>query len=230
MKIRIVPYKMSSKSARLLASKLTVKLGYKVWRGRPRYDTNNIFWGKPGHIAANKLKTFNVLKEAGVSHVPYTSSKEEAEAWLKAGSTVLARTACGQAGSGITIVNPGSVLPEATLYTRYVKKKKEFRVHVYQGKVIFVQEKRKANGVEADPLIRSHKRGWKFCMQNVVEPDGLRVLAVNAVGALGLDFGGVDVIWNELKNTCYVLEVNTAPGIEGSSLEAYANAISAQLS
>jgi glutathione synthase/RimK-type ligase-like ATP-grasp enzyme len=46
-----------------------------------------------------------------------------------------------------------------------------------------------------------------------------------AVSALGLDFGAVDIIWNEREDKCYVLEVNTAPGLQGSTLENYANAI-----
>ena len=38
---------------------------------------------------------------------------------------------------------------------------------------------------------------------------------------LGLDFGAVDVIWNEHESKAYVLEINTAPGLEGSTVEDY---------
>ena len=241
MKLRIVPYKMNSKSARLLASKLTEKLGYKVWRGRAKEGWLNLNWGTSKKtfvefngwinppisvsIARDKRNTFGALSAAGVSHVPYTTTKEEAAKWLEAGKVVFARTAGGQAGSGITVVQPGEALPEAPLYTQYVKKKKEFRIHVFNGQAIFIQEKRKANGVEADPLIRSHKRGWKFCIQDIVEPDGLRELGVAAVSACGLNFGAVDIIWNEHYNKLYVLEINSAPGIEESSLGAYVDAV-----
>ena len=37
--------------------------------------------------------------------------------------------------------------------------------------------------------------------------------ATKAVAALGLDFGAVDVIYNEKYGRAYVLEVNTAPGL-----------------
>jgi hypothetical protein len=124
------------------------------------------------------------------------------------------------------VVAPGQELPDAPLYTQYVKKKKEFRVHVYNGKAIFVQEKRKRkNEPVGNQLIRSHRHGWVFCIKDIVEPDGLRVLGVNAVRACGLDFGAVDIIYNEHYNKMYVLEINSAPGIEGSTLEAYTNAI-----
>src|SRR5512139_3529415 len=172
MKLKIVPYKMGSKSARLLAEKLTERLGYKVWRGRPKVKRINLCWGYHkavdefdlerfinhpdlANVARDKRQTFWHLSNKKVSHVPYTEAKEEAAGWLTKGKTVLARTATGQAGSGITVVQPGQELPAASLYTQYVKKKKEFRVHVFKGKVIQVQEKRKRNGAEADALIRS---------------------------------------------------------------------------
>jgi hypothetical protein len=43
---------------------------------------------------------------------------------------------------------------------------------------------------------------------------------------LELDFGAVDLIWNENQNVVYVLEVNTAPGMEGTTLENYCDAFS----
>ena len=123
------------------------------------------------------------------------------------------------------VVVPPDQVPEADLYTQYVKKKKEFRVHVYADQVIFVQEKRKKNGADANPLIRSHNNGWVFCTKNIDEPDGLRVLGLAAVRAVGLDFGAVDIIWNEKYNKLYALEVNSAPGLCTATTEAYANAI-----
>jgi len=242
MKLRIVPYKMNSMSARALANALSDRLGYKVWRGKPVAGQLNVSWGyhnpkqhwgpvqwvnRPSAVegSRNKVDTFNCLQKAGVSHVPYTTSTATAIAWQADGFTVFARTATGQAGSGIQIVLPQDPLPLAPLYTQYVKKKKEFRVHVFNGKAIFIQEKRKKNGAEADPLIRSHKRGWVFCIKDIVEPDGLRELGVAAVRACGLDFGAVDIIYNEHYNKLYVLEINSAPGIEASSLNAYVEEI-----
>ena len=58
-------------------------------------------------------------------------------------------------------------------------------------------------------------------------PDPVRdTIAVNAVKALGLDFGAVDIIYNEKENQYYVLEVNTAPGLEGTTLIKYAERFS----
>jgi glutathione synthase/RimK-type ligase-like ATP-grasp enzyme len=39
--------------------------------------------------------------------------------------------------------------------------------------------------------------------------------------ASGLDFGAVDVIWNERQQRAYVLEINSAPGLEGTTIDDY---------
>ena len=115
-------------------------------------------------------------------------------------------------------------LVNAPLYTQYVKKKKEFRVHVLNGQVIDVQEKRKKREFsdQRDNRIRNLHNGYVFCRDGVVEPNGLRSLAQSAVQALGYTLGAVDIVFNEHHNRLYVLEVNACPGMQGSTLETYA--------
>ena len=235
----IFPYKASSVSAKLLSQELGVK---RMKAEGSKYSGLVINWGsgvgpkslkplsflnKPEAVslASNKIKTFEKLTKAKVNHVPWTKDKAQAQKWLEEGATVIVRTSiAGHSGKGIVVCSGADALPDAPLYTRYVKKRKEFRVHVVKGQAIDVVQKRKQNGVEADPLIRSHLRGWVFCRENVEEPASLREVAVQAVQALGLDFGAVDIIWNEAQNKCYVLEINTAPGIEGTTVKKYADA------
>ena len=237
MKIRVIPYKKGSQSAKLIAQGLTKALGYKVWRGPPKPFSLNLSWGNhvvgvgkwinhPAklHAASNKLTTFKALEAAGVSHVPYTTSKESAEGSSKDGATVFARTVQGQSGSGITIVAPGEAMPNMPLYTQYVKKKKEFRVHVVGGQVIDVQQKKKKNGSEVKTLIWNHDNDYVFCHEEVVEPDDLRAFGIAAVAAVGLDFGAVDIIYNEFQDRCYVLEVNSAPGLCDTTCGKYVQA------
>jgi glutathione synthase/RimK-type ligase-like ATP-grasp enzyme len=242
MKIRLVPYKQFSKSAKILSEKLRDKLGYKVFRGMPRENRKNIFWGwcqdlswnrdsdinNPDKIsvARDKLRTFQALED----HCPipeYTTSKETAEGWINKGKIVLARKAIGQGGSGIVVCGGdySHDVPAADLYVQYIKKRKEFRVHVIDNQIVLVKEKRKARGVECNNIIRSHRRGWVHCSKDIEEPGDLREVARNAVKQLGLYLGAVDIIWNEKKNQCYVLEVNTAPGLCPTTAEAYADKI-----
>jgi D-alanine-D-alanine ligase-like ATP-grasp enzyme len=70
--------------------------------------------------------------------------------------------------------------------------------------------------------VRSYENGWIFAREDVVRNPAAEAAAIAAVASLGLDFGAVDVILREGK--AYVLEVNTAPGIEGATLSAYLEA------
>lgn len=121
----------------------------------------------------------------------------------------------------------GTTPPPAPLYVEYIVKKKEFRVHVWNNEVIDVAEKRKRSGYteERDAFVRNTANGYVFCRTNVIEPTDLRPLALSAVSALGRSYGAVDVIYNEKQNKCFVLETNSRPGMEGTTVEKYSDAI-----
>jgi D-alanine-D-alanine ligase-like ATP-grasp enzyme len=142
------------------------------------------------------------------------------------GATVFCRTLTrAHSGRGIHIATAPEQIVDAPLYTKYIKKQKEFRVHVFKNKVIDLQEKRRStDSPDSSFLIRNHANGFVFCRDDIVEPAPLRITAILAVKALGLDFGAVDVIYNHHYEACYVLEVNTAPGLEGTTLESYSKA------
>lgn len=232
MKIYIFPYMKGSQSAKLLAEHLGGVL-IKLQGSKFKWNKPVINWGNklpkgnclnknPG-VATNKIKTFQLLKAGNVSHVPFTTDKEEAKKWVQAGKTVMARTkVASQGGAGIVILNehPDTVAP---LYTQYVKKKTEYRTHVVNGKVIHVQEKKKKHGVEHS-LIQSHDNGYVFGKPVGEVPQAVLDAGIGAVKALGLDFGAVDVIWNQHQGKAFVLEVNTAPGLSPQTAEKYANA------
>jgi Fe-S cluster assembly iron-binding protein IscA len=99
---------------------------------------------------------------------------------------------------------------------------------VFKGSVIdFVQKKLKS-GFTPKPYIRSHDNGWVFCREGVELPSKVKEAAIEAVAALNLDFGAVDLAISKKGSVC-VFEVNTAPGIEGTTVTNYAKAISAYL-
>lgn len=192
-------------------------------------------------LATDKLLTFQKLKAAGVSIPDYATvtagiGPDIPVRWLKEGHTVLARTVLnGHSGSGIHVITPEEFLRtnqiiHAPLYVKYLKKKSEYRIHVFKGVIIDVQQKRKSkafisDGNRPDQYIRSHSNGWVFCRSEVNPSNDVKDQAIKAVQALGLDFGAVDVIWNEHQQKAYVLEVNTAPGLEGETITKYVNAI-----
>jgi D-alanine-D-alanine ligase-like ATP-grasp enzyme len=64
-----------------------------------------------------------------------------------------------------------------------------------------------------------------FCRENFSPVDIVDNAALGAVSALGLDFGAVDVKCNRQGTRAAVLEVNTAPGLQGTTLRKYAEAL-----
>jgi D-alanine-D-alanine ligase-like ATP-grasp enzyme len=136
-------------------------------------------------------------------------------------------------GKGIVVAEKAADVVRAPLYTKYVKKKDEYRIHVLRkpGKepeVISVQRKAKRHDAEdVDFKIRNLANGFVFVREGVVPPDDVNRQAIEAIKTTGLAFGAVDVIWNEHLGQAFVLEVNTAPGLEGQTVEDYANAFAA---
>lgn len=248
MKPIIYPYKMGSKSAKALAKALDTKCVRE--KGKYKYYSSHkiINWGNPrdpkwsmgisikrrnGQVAIlraqNKLHTFQELLLNNIAIPLFSQSDVTAKAWATDGKIVVCRKLLNSSqGKGIVIAHTADEVIQAPLYTLYIKKKKEFRVHVYNGEVIDVQQKRKRKNFqgEVNTAIRNYDNGWVYCRDGIEEPDGLRCLGIDAVKALGLDFGAVDIIWNERERQAYVLEINTAPGLSGTTLTNYAQALS----
>lgn len=225
MKIRLVSHKIGSQSLKLLAEGLSTKLGYKVFRSKaPHPKQENITYGD----CKNKLFQYEWFAANGLPALPFTTTKEKAESWLQEGSVVFARKLMrASEGKGIHVCNPGEILCQAPVYTLYRKKKREFRVHVYQDQIISVLEKRKRKGFEGtvDTKIRNTANGYVFCSQDVVEPPGIRELALKASQVTNSMFKGVDIGFNEKLNELFVIEVNSAPGIAGSNIGRYIEVI-----
>ena len=249
----IYPYKLSSLSAIYLSKALQTFRVREKSKYNPKEGDLIINWGNPRipdwygykkeqylnrvesvQIAQCKLTTLDFFKAFKVSSIEWTTEISQARRWSQQGAVIQRNLLRSHSGRGIVNIGydeetstPDRVLSHAPLYTKYKKKAKEFRVHVMKGQVIDVQEKKKIKDFEGEfnPYIRNHSNGWVFARENIEEPKDLRQLAIKAVVCLGLDFRAVDIIYNEHENICYCLEVNTAPGLEGTTLINYINAI-----
>jgi len=247
-RVAIAPYKRGSKSARLLKKGLSEALGRDVLFINPervglcKPSRVVINWGSSGisdtnatvinsasavSVASNKLQTLVTFNLNDIPHPEYTTDKDKAKEWIDQGHKVVCRTLLtAHSGQGIVVAKQHSELVDAPLYTKYIRKQKEFRVHVFSSKILDIQEKRRSSSVDDHhPYIRNHANGYVFCRGGIEEPHSLRGVAISAVDALGLDFGAVDVIWSEGLDSCFVLEVNTACGLEGSTVHKYVQAI-----
>lgn len=254
--IHIYPYRMASASATALRDgfrnqqKESLKISSEArftWRNQLiiNWGNSNIpHWYREenSHLllnnteavarAANKMTTLVHLERQHIPIVPYFLDANHVMQLLEDGEMLFARTRLNaHSGGGIVVMRRPEDFIAAHLYTRYIKKRNEFRVHVFKNNVILTQEKRANRDFIRDEdgaLIRSHQNGWVFCTENLpidIDYNLLRQIAVDSIAALGLDFGAVDIIYNKHYDRFHVLEVNTAVGLEGRTLEAYTNAI-----
>lgn len=252
MAYKIYPYIGGSRSAKALA----LALGGKVLKkqgSKYRYKEGDIVinWGagdspwtsvdgkqvanQPEAIrnASNKLTAFNAFKEHNVSIPEFTTDKVVAQGWVRDGTVVMCRTKLqGHSAEGLVVAEKVEDVVNAPLYTKYVPKKHEYRVHVLrgpnnpEGSIIVIQRKAKRHDAEkVDYKVRNLANGFVYVLDDVAHvPASVLEESRKAVQALGLAFGAVDVIYNERANSSYVLEINTAPGLEERTAEAYANA------
>lgn len=243
MRVRVYPYKQGSKSAKALAVALDGKVLRRVGSKYRRNPEDLIInWGAPDspfkgrrvanqpesiETASNKLTCLETLLEAGVSIPPFWTRLNDIPA--NSFPIVCRKLLTASEGRGIVIADRPDQLVPAPLYTRYIKKKDEYRVHVLRSPgdpavVISIQRKAKRNGADADFRVRNLANGFVFIREEVYPPDDVCLQARCALEASGLAFGAVDVIWNEHEHKAYVLEINTAPGLQGQTVEDYANA------
>ena len=244
--LRILPYKAASVSAKSLANELNclrLKTEGSRWKGG--LGKTLINWGSsslpeairgstrvlnhPTHtvVAGDKLKALEALNAFGVPVPEYTEQKEIAENWINDGVKVVCRTLLrANSGRGIVLASSQEELVNAPLYVAYKKKTQEYRVHVIADEAVMLQRKARNRDVPDDQVnwqIRNHTNGFIFAHNEEHEyPEGIEDVARLALSALNLDFGAVDIIYHRDYGLC-VLEVNTAPGLEGTTLSVYAD-------
>lgn len=182
-------------------------------------------------IASNKLRLFEFLKDMEDIRIPSFCTRIEDVPNLMGdkGGSVFARTMLrASAGRGIQHVIDPEHVPAAPLYVRYIPKSDEYRVHVFNNTVIAVQRKARKHNVPDQQVnwrIRTHENGFVYIRVGVNPPDDVINQSLKVVEATNLLFGAVDVIWSQRKQKAYVLEINTAPGLEGQTVQNYSDAI-----
>ena len=177
--------------------------------------------------ASDKLLSLRMLSSAGIScpeHFEDPTSR-------KIQFPLLGRLSSGMRGEDIVVFFQNRDMVECCknrhfdLFTKYIPKKEEYRVHVIGGKIAkaaykeFRGDPNKQHGFRS--LVWNKKNGFFFKKVLVRDcPETAKSLAASTVSCLGLDFGAVDIILGD-DGGWYVLEVNTAPGLSRVALSVY---------
>lgn len=214
-----------STSLRLVAKGLSTILKHRVLRTTKKSLRRKQFLYGQG---VNKIVQYEWFAANDIPALEFTTKMADAEMWCSNGDTVFGRLYLNSScGKGIKVFTSFEDVTLCPVYTLYKKKKREFRIHVFKEQVVAVVEKKRKVGWEdaRDTKIRNLANGYVFVQGVLDEPEGLRELALRAAAVSPSDFRGVDIGYNELKNELFVIEVNSAPGIQGSNVDKYLQAI-----
>lgn len=244
----IIPYKFASNSAKSLAKNLDIlryrRTGKTIRRNKVinwgcssierAIDVSCSVFNKPKNVslASNKINTFANLELCAeidmfkVLKCPsFTVNYEGAKAWVDEGAIVFARTIInGHSGEGIVDSSENPLPENAPLYVKYIPKEAEYRVHIFDNGEHFIQQKKRKLDVPDEDVnwkIRNHQNGFIYGTENVELPEAVVKDLQSFLIHLNLDFGAFDVIYNQKRDSYYLLEVNTAPGITGKTLDFY---------
>lgn len=178
-------------------------------------------------VAVSKTWTWNRLRNHNIPTPEYTKDAKKAYQWYEGGSIVYGRkTEGGEQGSGLVVFDRAKRQVGREYFNRFAffskrfDTKWEFKIYVAGGRVIrwvYLQPDNRPNRYPHNEMIRNHVNGWFWKSHNQLGGmDKLRAdiqqLAVNAVAAVGLDFGAADIGCGERDGEMVVFEVNTAPG------------------
>lgn len=244
-RIRIYSYNQGEGSKNLSEKTGWPRLRHQGSTFRPRRGDVVVNWGSSrlpdfgeatvlnrDTSVTNKRGFFGAMPQEIVPE--WTDDYGVASGWLKEGHTlVLRHSLTGHSGEGIELVYSGSLddddsMGSAPLYVKYQKKTHEYRVHITGQKVIDVQQKKRKTDVpdeEVDWKIRNLRGGFIYARENVGPPEEVLGVARRAHESSGLDFGAYDVIWHEPTRKALVLEVNSAPGLSGTTIDRYAEGL-----
>lgn len=195
----------------------------------------NVGWGWSGgdvnrHIPPNKLWELQQMQQARLRIVPLVETYEDAMKLWRAGKTLYQRNTNHQCGTDVKLVGKDIGLPVEHHYgfwTVAVPRRKEFRVHVWNGTAFrsgikINKETGQPNKPDGVP-VWNEETGWVLSYGREVPTEAKR-LAEKATKACVLDFSGVDII-ESVDGDFYLLETNTAPGLGPETAAAYAEQI-----
>lgn len=184
--------------------------------------------------ATNKLEMLQILTQAGVSTLQFSTDIAQLDSLKDREGNVYIRNKQGVVRYG----NDFNVDRDSYFSQPVRFKRREYRVHVFNGKILGVYEKvplvsataENQSPTAAENRPKLYKSDTCHFVRCDITTEGVRVnaaaqeLCIRAVESLGLVFGGVDLI-RDKRGNFFVCEVNSAPGLNGLNVDRWVEAI-----
>jgi hypothetical protein len=183
----------------------------------------------------NKLVMLQTLLEAGVPTLDFGTDIATIDSFKDRSGNIYIRDRRGVVRYGNDYNSTSDLY-----FSRPVRfKRREYRVHVFNGKILGAYEKVPLSLAEGQPrnaetlpkLFKSDTCRFIRCDltidENGLNPrvnDAAQAMCIQAVNSLGLLFGGVDLIRDKNGNFT-ICEVNSAPGLNGLNVDRWVEAI-----
>ena len=121
--------------------------------------------------------------------------------------------------------------PRGDYYSKFIRGQDEFRIHMFDGKIIRASKKvpliRGAN-----KIIKNSRNGWGFDevgIGTVPNLSDLQSQCFDSMNSVGLTYGAIDVIYEDSTRLPYVLEINSAPRLNLFGRKAFRRAVKAYM-
>lgn len=228
-------HKTSATTAKVLAKKLELEVSSKLLSDYPtiRYGNSSnplsidTPYNSPDSIrtCSNSIKFSNFCREYGFNSPIYTRLEDMDRSEIE--YPFLVRRKYHKSGADIVFIQDEGGLhqfidergSDGFYHVPFIKTSYEIRVHVINNRVVRLFRKQKDG---EDNYIRSTKFGWSYSLRTTKYTKA-KELAVNLATALDIYFVAFDMAWNKYKREYVVWEANSAPGLNNTTLDVYAD-------
>ena len=171
--------------------------------------------------ANNRLVALSLL-QGKVDCLEVTSSLLKVKVWLEEGCRVVAHSnTSDRHGRQIYTLDSVSHFKNFNMkafkfFTKYQPRAEEYRVNIVDELVSGVFARKPSNSYHKNNrVLRTPRTGWSWEPISGC-PDEVLSVAADALDTLGLQFGTVDLMWNNFRSKATVMDVHTSETLAGT--------------
>jgi glutathione synthase/RimK-type ligase-like ATP-grasp enzyme len=179
------------------------------------------------NVCSNKYTFSTLMKQNNIYSPEFFSSKEDVH---PGDFPIMIRDSlCSYGGRGITVVkNMDEFIANwvpGYYWTRFIKMPFEYRVHLLGGKIARIFKKiKETEGDEEDLPVRNVGHGYHFSLQNASSfvQDRIEPIVNEVYSVLPGNYMALDIGWDRENQKYFVMEANSAPGLNTRTAKDYA--------